>query len=203
LPVLVAVREPLLLVLSAGVSIDPAYSWDLVEPAVRAAALAAAGFEAQDLGQPVYLSAIVAAMQAVSGVQYVDVDLFTALPATANPVELAGKLLGLSGPSAVAQVIEAMLARYEPLTYTTGQDPVGDPDTLTRIALRHGITVAALAALNPGLAAVRLADHVPPQLTGVQLLDGMTLTVSPGIRPAQLAMMRPDVPQALILRSIP
>jgi hypothetical protein len=103
----------------------------------------------------------------------------------------------------VAQVIEAMLARYEPLTYTTGQDPVGDPDTLTRIALRHGITVAALAALNPGLAAVRLADHVPPQLTGVQLLDGMTLTVSPGIRPAQLAMMRPDVPQALILRSIP
>jgi hypothetical protein len=31
----------------------------------------------------------------------------------------------------------------------------------------------------------------------------MTLTVSPGIRPAQLAMMRPDVPQALILRSIP
>jgi predicted phage baseplate assembly protein len=203
LPVRVAVREPLLLVLSAGVNIDPAYSWDLVEPAVRAAALAAAGFEAQDLGQPVYLSTIVAAMQAVSGVQYVDVDLFTALPATANPVELASKLLGLSGPSAVAQVIEAKLARYEPLTYTTGHDPVGDPDTLTRIALRHGTTVAALAALNPGLAAVRQADHVPPQLTGVQLLDGMTLTVSPGIRPAQLAMMRPDVPQALILRSIP
>jgi predicted phage baseplate assembly protein len=199
LPVRVAVRELLLLVLSAGVKVDPGYSWDQAEPAVRAAALAAAGFGARALGQPVYLSAIVAAMQAVPGVTYVDVDLFTSLPATANPVELAIKLLALSGASAVEQVIEAAPARFDQRTYTTGNDPTGRDDTLTTIALRYGTTVAALAALNPGLAAPSPAG----QLAGVPLAPGTELVISSGIRPAQLAIFRPDVPQTLILRSIP
>ena len=61
LPVRVAVRELLLLVLSAGIRVGADYSYDLVEPAVRAAALAAGGFASRALGQPVYLSEIVSA----------------------------------------------------------------------------------------------------------------------------------------------
>ena len=87
LPVQVGVRDLLLLVLSAGIKVGPAYSYDLVEPAVRAAALAAGGFAAHGLGQTVYLSEIIAAMQAVPGVDYVDVDLFTALPELAAELE--------------------------------------------------------------------------------------------------------------------
>ena len=46
LPVRVRVRDLLLLVLSAGIKVGADYSYDLVEPAVRAAALAAGGFAA-------------------------------------------------------------------------------------------------------------------------------------------------------------
>ena len=186
LPVQVAVRELLLLVLSAGIKVDAAYSYDLVEPAVRAAALAAAGFARQALGQPVYLSQIVAAMQAVPGVDYVDVDVFGALPATADPVQLLTALLALSG---AAQVIDVRPARFEQVLYTVGTDPTGQADTLTSIALRNGTTVAGLVALNPQL--------VSPTLTA-----GMQLVVASGIRPAQLALLSPAVPQTLLLRSI-
>ena len=180
-------RELLLLVLSAGIKVSAAYSYDLVEPAVRAAALAAGGFASQALGQPVYLSQIVSAMQAVPGVDYVDVDVFAALPATADPVQLLNALLGLSG---VAQAIDVRPARFEQVLYTVGQDPTGAADTLTSIALRYGITVAQLAALNP-------------QLTSITLAAGTQLTVARGIRPAQLALLSPGVPQTLLLRSIP
>lgn len=187
LPVRVAVRELLLLVLSAGIKVSADYSYDLVEPAVRAAALAAGGFASQALGQCVYLSQIVAAMQAVPGVDYVDVDVFGALPATADPVQLLTALLALSE---VAQVIDVRPARFEQVLYTVGTDPTGQADTLTSIALRYGTTVAALAALNP-------------QLTSATLTAGMQLVVARGIRPAQLALLSPDVPQTLLLRSIP
>jgi predicted phage baseplate assembly protein len=187
LPVQVAVRELLLLVLSAGIKVSANYSYDLVEPAVRAAALAAGGFASQALGQPVYLSQIVAAMQAVPGVDYVDVDVFGALPATADPYQLLTALLALSE---VAQVIDVQPARFEQVLYTVGEDPIGLPDTLTSIALRYGTTVAGLAALNP-------------QLTSATLTAGMQLVVARGIRPAQLALLSPDVPQTLLLRSIP
>ena len=186
LPVQVAVRELLLLVLSAGIKVSADYSYDLVEPAVRAAALAAGGFASQALGQSVYLSQIVAAMRAVPGVDYVDVDVFGALPATADPVQLLTALLGLSE---VAQVIDVQPARFEQVLHTVGTDPIGLPDTLTSIALRYGTTVAGLAALNP-------------QLTSATLTAGMQLVVARGIRPAQLALLSPDVPQTLLLRSI-
>lgn len=187
LPVRVAVRDLLLLVLSAGIKVSTGYSYDLVEPAVRAAALAAGGFASQALGQSVYLSQIVAAMQAVPGVDYVDVDMFGALPATADPYQLLTALLGLSG---VAQVIEVRPARFEQVLHTVGTDPIGLSDTLTSIAVRYGTTVAGLAALNP-------------QLTSATLTAGMQLVVFRGIRPAQLALLSPDVPQTLLLRSIP
>jgi predicted phage baseplate assembly protein len=191
LPVQVGVRDLLLLVMSAGIKVGAAYSYDLVEPAVRAAALAAGGFAAHGFGQPVYLSEIISAMQAVPGVEYVDVDLFTALPGTADPVPLLLALLTLTGAGpSVRQVITVQPARFEQDTVTVGTDPTGVPDTLTSIAVLAGTTIEALAALNPAL-------------TSITLQPDTQVTVASGIQPAQLALFSPDVPQTLLLRSIP
>ena len=191
LPVQVGVRDLLLLVMSAGIKVGAAYSYDLVEPAVRAAALDAGGFAAHGLGQTVYLSEIIAAMQAVPGVDYVNVNLFTALPGTADPVQLLLALLKLTRTEhSVQQVITVQPARFEQRTHTVGTDPTGAPDTLTSIAVRYGTTIEALAAVNPALASITLQPD-------------MQVIVASGIQPAQLAVFSPDVPQTLLLRSIP
>jgi predicted phage baseplate assembly protein len=70
------VRELLALTLSAKVGLAPDYVWENVEPLARAALLNAFGFESRDLAQNVYLSEVVACIQAVAGVAWVDVDAF-------------------------------------------------------------------------------------------------------------------------------
>jgi predicted phage baseplate assembly protein len=79
LPVRLGVRELLALTVSAKVGLLPDFAWESVEPAVRAALLDAFGFERRLLAQNVYLSELVACMQAVRGVAWVDVDAFGSL----------------------------------------------------------------------------------------------------------------------------
>jgi predicted phage baseplate assembly protein len=79
LPVRLDVRELLALTVSAKVGLLPDFAWESVEPAVRAALLDAFGFERRMLAQAVYLSELVACMQAVRGVAWVDVDAFGSL----------------------------------------------------------------------------------------------------------------------------
>ena len=79
LPVRLGVRELLALAVSAKVGLLPDFAWESVEPAVRAALLDAFGFERRALAQAVYLSELVACMQAVRGVAWVDVDAFGSL----------------------------------------------------------------------------------------------------------------------------
>ncbi|MDN7179633.1 putative baseplate assembly protein [Caballeronia sp. SEWSISQ10-4 2] len=69
-------REALLLVISARVKVAPAYEWTRVAPLISAALLDAFGFARRDLGQDVALSEVLAVMQNVAGVDYVDVDVF-------------------------------------------------------------------------------------------------------------------------------
>jgi hypothetical protein len=76
LPVSVAVRELQLLVISAGVRLLPDYVWEKVAPQIRAKLLGTFSFEARELGQDVFLSEVLSAMQSVRGVAYVDVDAF-------------------------------------------------------------------------------------------------------------------------------
>src|SRR6185437_7939684 len=68
LPVGLDVRELRALTLSAKAGLAPDYAWESVEPALRAALLDAFGFERRALAQNVYLSEIVACLQAVRGV---------------------------------------------------------------------------------------------------------------------------------------
>ncbi|KZC15632.1 putative baseplate assembly protein [Rhodanobacter sp. FW510-R12] len=79
LPVRLDVRELLALTVSAKVGLRPDVTWESVEPALRAALLDAFGFERRALAQAVYLSELVACMQAVRGVAWVDVDAFGSL----------------------------------------------------------------------------------------------------------------------------
>jgi len=79
LPVRLDVRELLALTVSAKVGLLPDFAWESVEPTVRAALLDVFGFERRALAQSVYLSELVACMQAVRGVAWVDVDAFGSL----------------------------------------------------------------------------------------------------------------------------
>lgn len=82
LPLRLDVRELLALTVSAKVGLVPDHAWESVEPVLRAALLDAFGFERRALAQSVYLSEIVACMQAVRGVAWVDVDALGALDET-------------------------------------------------------------------------------------------------------------------------
>jgi predicted phage baseplate assembly protein len=187
LAVRVAVRDLVLLVLSAGVKVLPDYAFELVEPAVRVAVLTELGFGNRQLGEPAFLSKVVAAMQAVPGVDYVDVDVFGGLPGNVDPITLVGALAQLQRAN---PVVQAELARYDQVVHEVEVDETGALETLSTIALRNGVTLDELARLNPGLRSTKLRE-------------GQRIVVFQGIRPAQLAVLPSAVPQTLTLRRIP
>lgn len=76
LPIRLAVRERLALVVSANIKVDPDYQWETLEPKVRSAVLDAFGFDKVELAQDPLLADVIAVIQAVPGVVYVDVDVF-------------------------------------------------------------------------------------------------------------------------------
>ncbi|GGK74602.1 putative baseplate assembly protein [Mangrovihabitans endophyticus] len=178
----VAVREAVLLLAAATVRVLPDYSFELVEPVIRAAVLDRLGFAARDLGQPAYRSELVAAIQNVPGVDYVDVDVFTGVPGSLTPEDLQNLPAQVATPQ---PVVPARLAEFHEATYTVPDDGAM---TLTAIAAANGITVARLLALNP---AVPGDADVPA---------GTEVVVFRGIRPAQLVMFSADLSDTLILR---
>jgi hypothetical protein len=80
-PVALAMRELLPLVISANVRVLPDYVWESVAPQIREALLDAFGFSRRDLGQDVTPSEVIAAIQGVRGVEYVDLDVLTSIDA--------------------------------------------------------------------------------------------------------------------------
>lgn len=73
-------RELIILVLSARIRLQPDYLWDPVALEVRNALFAKFGFRKRALGQPALLCEIIACIQAIEGVAYVDVDAFGGVP---------------------------------------------------------------------------------------------------------------------------
>ena len=86
LPLRVDTRDLKALVLSANIKLLPDYEWEAVVGAVRAQLLASFGFDRRALGQPALLCEVIAAMQGVRGVAYVDVDAFGAIAQTVEDV---------------------------------------------------------------------------------------------------------------------
>jgi hypothetical protein len=117
LPLQLAVRELLLLIIVAGVHIHPDYLWEKVAPQIRQALLDTFSFERRELGQDVTLSEVISTMQRVPGVVYVDVDLLQTIGESdiADPDRLAEKLdtLAAADPDTVPPArIRVALARY-------------------------------------------------------------------------------------------
>lgn len=80
LPLEVEPRELIALVLSVNIEIDPRHRWEPVGAAVRARLLDTFGFDRRALGQDALRCEIAAAIQAVPGVVYVDIDAFGGVP---------------------------------------------------------------------------------------------------------------------------
>lgn len=71
LQIRVDIRNALSLVIQASVSLQPDYAWDDVQPQIQAALNCRFGFQARDLGQPVFGSEIIGVIQGVAGVAHV------------------------------------------------------------------------------------------------------------------------------------
>ena len=106
-PVQIAVRELMLLIISANVRILPDYQWEKVEPQIRSALLDAFGFDRRELGQSAFLSEVVSVIQQVEGVDYVDMVVFDSVSENVKPEELGD----LSSSLSLELAIKVQLAR--------------------------------------------------------------------------------------------
>ena len=185
LPIVIAVRDLKLLVISANIKVLPDYSWPLVEPVIRHAVLDLFAPANRDLGQPAYASELISTVQAVPGVDYVDLDAFAGVAGSITPDDLNTVAEQLT-PN---PVVPAALATYQEDWYD-----VRDGDTLTTIAAVKGLTVEDLVRLNPWLPDAQL----PAQPSS----DQLRLLLRHGITPAQLAVVSSTVPDSLILKEI-
>ncbi len=116
-PIQVAVRDLMLLVVSAGVRLQPDYAWESVEPKIRAALLDAFGFQRRELGQSAFLSEVLSAIQQVKGVAFVDMEIFDSVSASAR--DISGLLKTLERKPHV----QVQLARPNPNPDPDNTDP--------------------------------------------------------------------------------
>ena len=109
-PLQVCQRKVQLLVIAAGIQILPDYAWESVEPNIRRLVLDAFSFDNRDLGQSAFLSELVALIQNVEGVSYVDVETFASVAEDVTAAQLAG----LSSTLKRKPHVLAQLARLNP-----------------------------------------------------------------------------------------
>ncbi|MFF8395689.1 putative baseplate assembly protein [Streptomyces sp. NPDC016172] len=177
-------RELVLLLIAAKVKVAPDHSWQYVEPRLRQALLHRLGFEGRELGRPARLSEVLATAHTVPGVDYVDVDVFTGVPASATPEELT-ELLTRPGPPRAS--VPAHPATYDEKIHTVR---TANGETLSEISARYGVPLAELLRLNPDITDTR------------RLPVGRSVFVFRGIRPAQLALLSPRAADTLILTEV-
>lgn len=163
LPLIVAPRERVTLVISAGIRLLRGYQWESVVTAARNALLDRFGFSRRALGSPVVTSAVISAIQNVPGVAYVDVDAFGGVP-----------------------------------------ERVADADGTRRLLTLHEISAAVAGIASPGncenMTNLKLGGHA----TGLRRrVDAAVAGLEQGtIRPAQLAIFTPAVPDTIALNQI-
>jgi hypothetical protein len=160
LPVQIEMRELVVLVLSAKVRLLPDYLWEPVALAIRTGLLETFGFHKRALGQPALLCEVIAAIQSVAGVSYVDVDAFGGIPEKKAELDKNGR------PTRRLLTLDELAKKV--------QEIVAPPTPKTKgaqtAAQRVDVNVAA------------------PELGS--------------LRPAQLAILTPAVPDTLILNQI-
>jgi len=122
LPLAVVTRDLRLLIVSAKLRIHADHQWEPVVTRVRAALLEAFGFDRRELAQGVAGSEVLSVMQAVAGVEYVDLDVFGAIDTTVadgdtirplTPEETADAVAKVNA-AGVASAVQALRARRHP-----------------------------------------------------------------------------------------
>jgi hypothetical protein len=73
-PFVVGVRRRIVITGAARVRVGADFLWSLVAPKIRAALIDTFSYDRREFGQPVFAAEVVAAMQNVPGVEYVDLD---------------------------------------------------------------------------------------------------------------------------------
>lgn len=144
LPIGLAVRERLALVVSAKVRIAPDYRWDLVEPKIRAAVLAAFSFDHVEPGQDLLLSDAIKAVQGLPEVVYVDVDVF-------DSISEAELLAGFGAPAAQGLTLNDRIV-LEPARIVVRHTPVE----------RHDVAPAQLAYLSADVPDTLILQELKP-----------------------------------------
>jgi hypothetical protein len=140
-PVAIAARELLILAIAARVRIHADYRWDVVVAELRAKLLYAFGFERRDLAQSVASSELLAIMQAVRGVEYVDLDSFGSVAATIPDAAAEGGMRPRT-PEEIAADVQSVAARTPPDAHVIAAPARLAPDG-------RGILPAQLAVLLP------------------------------------------------------
>ncbi len=108
-PIQIALRRLKVLVMAAGVKVQPDYTWESVAANLRAALLDRYSFDNRELGQSAFLSEAVSAMHAVAGVEFVDMQTFDSVSESVTAAQLAG----LAGTLGLRSFVEAELAHVE------------------------------------------------------------------------------------------
>lgn len=140
-------RERLLLVVEAGLRIDPDRRWEVVAAAVRKALLDTFGFERRILGEGVASSEILNAIQSVEGVAMVDLDVFGAIPAATTGSDGARRPLT---PGETEEAIKVAVAAG-----------VAAKVDARRVRLQDGLLVPAeLLVLSPEVAATLVLNQI-------------------------------------------
>jgi uncharacterized phage protein gp47/JayE len=121
-PVQLAIRELVLLVLSAGVKLLPDYDWESVEPKIRKALLEIFGFDRRELARSATSSEAIAAIQNVPGVAYVDLDAFGGIPERV-PSGAGDGVRNLITPEEIAERIGQLLQQPKPAGRVSVQGP--------------------------------------------------------------------------------
>lgn len=166
IPLLLAVADVKLLIISARVSIQPDYLFEDVSAGLRSALLAAFNFEKRNLGQPVYQSEVLSVMQQVMGVAYIDIDILDAITQQQLTVAL--------------QQIQADTLQAA----NTSQQPANPPDLATLLNLKdRRVVPSALArpdSAHPGNILPAQLVFLSPEVQDTLILNQLTaLTFKP------------------------
>ncbi len=161
-PVEVALRKLKLLLVAARVRVLGAYLWEAVEPALREHLLETFSFERRELGQEVRLSEVIAAIQSVSGVDWVDVDLLDCVPEGIGTGELLAIFARLRGePVVPVAVPRAPLGEMTRVVRGARQPRPRIPVERARRPLSGaGILPAEIAYLTPDLPDTLLLEEI-------------------------------------------
>ncbi|MET0357385.1 MAG: putative baseplate assembly protein [Cellvibrio sp.] len=158
-PIVLAVRELIFVVISANIRLSPDYLWEPVVTQVRAALLTRFSFEARELGQDVLLGEVIATIQAVPGVDYVDVDLLRGVPEKMAAADGTRELLS-------PEEISTLITETDPDNLCVGTQHTSLTDPLPRICVNvageenGGIRPAQLAFLTPDVTSTLILNQI-------------------------------------------